>query len=87
MKQIEFRFYDKHPEQLTLDVTQEPPQRAYSNATVSYNISNSALSFADYFEVGHRNLNINLNNIVLEEGEKPSFIKRILLKQLGIKTR
>ena len=83
MKQTEFRFYDKFPEQLRLDVTQEQPQPDYSNSIIS--INGGGLHFACN-NISAFN-NISLNNIVLEEGEKPSFIKRVLLKQLGIKTR
>ena len=79
MQQTEFRFYDKEPEQRTLDVTQEQPQPDYSNS-IAYDFINSDCS--DY--ASHT---VNLNNVVVGDDERPSLIKRILLKQLGIKYR
>ena len=83
MKQTEFRFYDKYPEQLGLDVTQEQPQPDYSHTLTSINGS-GLCSFNDTYATS-MNYTVNLSNVVVKEDEKPSLVKRILLKQLGIK--
>ena len=83
MIQQQFRFYDKYPEQLTLDVTQEQPQPDYSNSIIS--INGGGLFGIDATYPTSMNYTVNLNNVVVEDDEKPSLIKRILLKQLGIK--
>jgi len=83
MIQQQFRFYDKFPEQLRLDVTQEQPQPDYSNSIIS--INGGGLCFIDDTYATSMNYTINLSNVVVKEDEKPSLFKRILLKQLGIK--
>jgi len=83
MKQTDFRFYDKYPEQLGLDVTQEQPQPDYSNSITS--INGGGLCFIDGTYATSMNYTVNLSNVVVKEDEKPSLVKRILLKQLGIK--
>lgn len=82
MQQTEFRFYDKEPEQLTLDVTQEQPQPDYSNS-IAYD--NGGLYFINSDCSDYASYTVNLNNVVVGDDERPSLIKRILLKQLGIK--
>ena len=83
MKQTEMRFYDKHPEQLCLDVTQEQPQPDYSNSIISIN-GDGLCQLNDTYATS-MNLTVNLSNVVVKEDEKPSFIKKVLLKQLGIR--
>ena len=79
MKQTEFRFYDKFPEQLALDVTQEQPQPDFTS------INGNGLWYSNDTYDTSMNYTVNLNNVVVEDDEKPSLVKRILLKQLGIK--
>jgi len=83
MIQQQFRFYDKFPDQLCLDVTQEQPQPDYSNSLTS--INGDGLCFIDDTYATSMNYTVNLNNVVFNDDEKPSLFKRIVLKQLGIK--
>jgi|TARA_B110000908_G_scaffold137744_1_gene163508 hypothetical protein len=83
IQQQSFRFYDKDPEQLTLYVTQEQPQPDYSNYLTS--INGGGLCFSNDTYATSMKYTVNLNNVVVEDDEKPSLVKRILLKQLGIK--
>ena len=80
MQQLEIRFYDKHPEQLSLDITQQQPQ-----LDIGYFIGTGHPLYFTDGAISNTNFTVNLDNIAVEVGEKPSLIKRFLLKQLGIK--
>tara|TARA_R110000796_G_scaffold186897_1_gene303849 strand:- start:270 stop:542 length:273 start_codon:yes stop_codon:yes gene_type:complete len=85
IQQQSFRFYDKHPEQLCLDVTQEQPQPVYS-----YNLT--SINGGDGYHFAYNNISLSDNWVaptltvtdkVTFHDDNPSLIKRALFKIQG----